>query len=66
MHNYPLQLAAGIGIPGVLLMYGVFGWAAVRSFATVFSKTDDKNRILVGAFWAACAGYLLQLMAGCR
>ncbi len=41
VHNYPLQLAAGIGIPGVLLMYGIFGWAAVRSFATVFNKTDD-------------------------
>ena len=64
VHNYPLQLAAGIGIPGVLMMYGVFGWAAVRSFGTVFNKSDDKNRILVGAFWAAAAGYLLQLMAG--
>ena len=56
VHNYPLQLAAGIGIPGVLMMYGIFGWAAVRSFGTVFNKTDDKNRILVGAFWAACGG----------
>ena len=64
VHNYPLQLATGIGIPGVLMMYGIFGWAAVRSFGTVFNKTDDKNRILVGAFWAACAGYLLQLMTG--
>ena len=56
VHNYPLQLATGIGIPGVLLMYGVFGWAAVRSFGTVFNKTDDTKRILVGAFWAACGG----------
>ncbi len=64
VHNYPLQLATGIGVPGVLLMYGVFGWAAVRSFGTVFGKSDDRKRILVGAFWAASAGYLLQLMAG--
>ena len=64
VHNYPLQLATGIGIPGVLMMYGVFAWAAVRSFGTVFNKTDDTKRILVGAFWAASAGYILQLMTG--
>jgi putative inorganic carbon (HCO3(-)) transporter len=64
VHNYPLQLATGIGIPGVLMLYGIFGWAAVRSFGTVFNKTSDAKRILVGAFWAACAGYLLQLMTG--
>jgi len=64
VHNYPLQLATGIGIPGVLLLYAVFTWAAVRSFSIVFAKSGDPKRILLGAFWAACAGYLLQLMAG--
>ena len=64
VHNYPLQLAAGIGIPGVLLLYGVFAWAAIRSFKTVFAKSQDPNRIVLGAFWAAAAGYLLQLMTG--
>jgi len=64
VHNYPLQLAAGIGIPGVVLLYAVFAWAAVRSFATVFTKSGETKRIVLGAFWAACAGYLLQLMAG--
>jgi len=64
VHNYPLQLATGIGIPGVLLMYGVFAWAAIRSFPTVFGKSEDTNRIVIGAFWAASAGYLLQLMTG--
>ena len=64
VHDYPLQLAAGIGIVGVLLMYGVFAWAAIRSAPVVFSRTDDRKRILLGAFWAACAGYLVQLMFG--
>ena len=64
VHDYPLQLAAGIGVIGMLLMYGVFGWAAVRSAPAVFKKTDDAKRILLGAFWAACAGYLVQLMFG--
>jgi O-antigen ligase len=64
VHDYPLQLAAGIGIIGMLLMYGVFAWAAIRSAPAVFKKTDDAKRILLGAFWAACAGYLVQLMFG--
>lgn len=64
VHNYPLQLAAGIGILGMLMLYGIFAWAAVRSFGTVFGKTDDRKRLLIGAFWAACAGYLVQLMFG--
>ena len=64
VHDYPLQLAAGVGIIGALLMYGVFVWAAVRSAPVVFKQTDDAKRILLGGFWAACAGYLVQLMFG--
>ena len=63
-HNYPLQLAAGVGIPGMLMMYGIFVWAGVRSFGTVFRRTDDPTRIVLGAFWAAAAGYLVQLLFG--
>jgi putative inorganic carbon (HCO3(-)) transporter len=63
-HNYPLQLAAGVGIPGMLMMYGIFVWAGVRSFGTVFRRTDDPSRIVLGAFWAAAAGYLVQLLFG--
>ncbi len=39
-HNYPLQLASGVGIPGMLLLYGVFVWAGVRSFRTVFGRCE--------------------------
>ena len=60
----PAPTCCGHRHPGRAMLYGVFGWAAVRSFRTVFGKTDDRKRILVGAFWAASAGYLLQLMAG--
>ena len=63
-HNYPLQLASGIGIPGMLLFYGIFVWAAVRSFRTVFRRSDDPTRIVLAAFWAASVGYLVQLMFG--
>ena len=48
----------------MLMFYGIFVWAAVRSFGTVFRRSDDPTRILLGAFWAAAAGYLVQLMFG--
>ncbi len=63
-HNYPLQLATGIGVPGMLLFYGVVVWAGVRSFRTVFARSGDPARLLVGAFWAAAVGYLVQLFFG--
>jgi O-antigen ligase len=61
-HNYPLQLATGVGIPGMLVMYAIFVWVGVRSFGTVFRRTDDPTRIVLGAFWAAAAGYLVHLL----
>jgi putative inorganic carbon (HCO3(-)) transporter len=64
VHNYPLQLASGIGIPGVLMFYGIFVWAGVRSFRTVFRRSSDPTRIILGAFWAAAAGYFVQLLFG--
>ena len=63
-HDYPLQLATGIGIPGMVLMYGVFAWAGLRSFRTVFGRSHDASRIVLGAFWAAAAGYFVQLFFG--
>ncbi|HET6495059.1 MAG TPA: O-antigen ligase family protein, partial [Thermoleophilia bacterium] len=63
-HNYPLQLAVGVGIPGMLMLYGIFVWAGVRSFRTVFGRSSDPQRIVRGAFWAAAAGYLVQLFVG--
>jgi len=64
VHDYPLQLASGIGIPGALMFYGIFAWAGVRSFRTVFRRSSDPTRIILGAFWAAAAGYLVQLLFG--
>ncbi len=46
------------------MMYGIMAWAAIRSAPLVFKRSDDHRRILYGAFWAACAGYLVQLMFG--
>ncbi len=64
VHNYPLQLAAGIGIPGVLMFYGLLGWVAVRSFPLAWSREGGPNRLLHAAFWAACAAYVTHLLFG--
>jgi cytochrome c-type biogenesis protein CcmH/NrfG len=63
-HDYPLQLAAGVGIAGAVMLYGVFIWAAVRSWRTVFARAREPGAVVLGAFWAAAAGYLLHLLAG--
>lgn len=63
-HSYPLQLAAGIGVVGMAMFYGIFVWAGVRSFRTVFGRSQERQRVLRGAFWAAAAGFLVQLFFG--
>jgi len=67
VHNYFLQLTAAIGIPGMLLLYGLFATVAVLSFRTAFVRPDsdtDNARLVVSAFWAASAGYVVHLTFG--
>jgi O-antigen ligase/Flp pilus assembly protein TadD len=63
-HNYPLHLASGIGIIGALLFFAIWLWAGIRSFKTVFGRAGSAAGIIRGAFWAASAGYLFQLLFG--
>jgi tetratricopeptide (TPR) repeat protein len=63
-HNYPLHLASGVGILGAVLFYAILGWAGVRSFRTVFGRSGESGRMIIGAFWAASAGYLVHLLSG--
>jgi O-antigen ligase len=65
VHDYPLQLASGIGIPGLLLLYiGVFGVALVLSMIGIVNKATGPTRYLLLAFWAAAAGYITHLFFG--
>lgn len=64
VHNYPLQLASAIGIPGALLFYGLFGYALVVSAKDAFVKGKGRERLLLAGFWAAAAGYLVHLLFG--
>lgn len=64
VHNYPLQLASGIGVPGVLMFFGIFGWAAWRSAPLVFGRDKGGTRMVLAGFWVACAAYLVHLLFG--
>jgi len=67
VHNYPLQLMAAVGIPGMLLLYGLFVTVGVLTFRTAFVRPDTESgngRLVLAGFWAAGAGYLLHLMFG--
>jgi putative inorganic carbon (HCO3(-)) transporter len=63
-HDYPLHLASGLGILGPVLFYALWVWAGIRSWKIVFGRPGNSARLLVGAFWAAAAGYLLHLVFG--
>lgn len=64
VHNYPLQLTTGLGIPGFLLLYGLIGWALVSSAPTAFPRGTGASRLLYAGFWAAALGYMVHLMFG--
>lgn len=64
VHNYPLQLASAIGIPGLLLLYGFFIWTLARSFKTVFVRRSGTERLVLAGFWAAALGYIVHLTFG--
>lgn len=66
VHNYPLQITAALGIPGFLLLYGVFIAAAIFSAPAVFMRQEQPraDRLVLAGFWAACAGYLVHLFFG--
>ncbi|MHB1019594.1 MAG: O-antigen ligase family protein [Coriobacteriia bacterium] len=64
VHNYPLQLTSGIGIPGTLLMYGLIAVVLISSARTVFARGAGMSRMLMGAVWAGVVGYVVHLMFG--
>jgi O-antigen ligase len=66
VHNYPLQLSAGIGIPGMLMFYSIMAWAAARSFKVIWNRDRrfTADRMVLVGLWAACAGYIVHLIFG--
>lgn len=63
-HAYPLQIATGLGIPGLILLYGLFGWILARSARSVFHRRPEAGLSPLAGFWAATVGYLVYLLFG--
>lgn len=70
-HNYPLQLAAGVGIPGFLLLAAVFVWGLASTARTVFARPQEaardrgesqSGRMLLAGLWCAIFAYLVSLL----
>lgn len=64
VHNYPLQLASGIGIPGALLLYGLIAVVLAITARDVFARGKGTERLLLAGFWAAWIGYVVTLIFG--
>ncbi len=64
VHNYPLQLASALGIPGLFMLYGLFIWGLIVSAPQVFARSKGAERLVLAAFWAAAVGYLMHLFFG--
>lgn len=64
-HNYVLHLATTIGIPGALLVYGIFVAALWSGGRGSFSGPQDSGDAhLRGGFLAASVGFLAYLVFG--
>lgn len=64
-HNYPLQMATGVGIPGAVALYGIFAWVAIASAKHVFTRRDPGGaNMLLAGLWAGSAAYIAHLMVG--
>ena len=64
-HNYILQLATTLGVPGAVLAYGIFFaalWSGGRGMLTRGGGTGDG--LLRGGFMAASVGFLVYLVFG--
>jgi len=67
VHNYFLQLSSSVGIPGMLLLYGLFASVAVLSARNAFKRAEsdkDVSRLILAGMWAASAGYVVKLFFG--
>jgi len=67
VHNFPLQLATGIGIIGVLLFYALLFWVAyiaIRSCWKASSEGAKAGRVLFIGIVSACIAYCVHLFFG--
>lgn len=70
VHNYILQLAASVGIIGMLLFYGMGTWVAIATFKLGFTPCEKdasistQGRLILGGIWVSCFAYMVHLSFG--
>ena len=66
VHNFPLQLATGIGIVGAVLFYALLFWVAFLAIRNCLKVTDKAKpaRILFIGIVCACIAYCVHLFFG--
>ena len=66
VHNFPLQLATGIGIVGAVLFYALLFWIAFLAIRNCLKVTDKAKpaRILFIGITCACIAYCTHLFFG--
>ena len=65
-HSYPLQLASTMGIPGALLVFGLFVAVLVHAGRRMLSRSVEgayRSLVMVG-FWSAAVGYFVCMLFG--
>ncbi len=65
-HSYPFQLASTTGVVGLVLFFAIVGiaaWVSARKTLAVPRGSMHSTHILLAAFWAASAGYIVNLFA---
>ncbi|MCL2680541.1 MAG: O-antigen ligase family protein [Coriobacteriia bacterium] len=66
VHNFPLQLATGIGIVGVILFYAILFWVAFLAIRNCLklTKKGQPGRVLFIGIVCACVAYCVHLFFG--
>lgn len=64
VHNYPLQITSALGIPGFLLLYGLFGAVLFFTAPLAFVRGSGRDRLLFAGIWAASVAYIVHLFFG--
>lgn len=63
-HSYPLQAAVSFGVPGALLLYGLFAWQLIKAIPLALGRAVVEDRLVLASFWGAAVGYLVHLLFG--
>ena len=63
-HNYPLQLAATIGLIGLLLFSGLVVLCLRRAYRVASDEHGDGDFMLIAALVGGVCGYLVALLSG--